>query len=266
MKTTETNREMLINSKQYVNNGLTFPSPYDLLKPFIENDNLAGQLQFQGTHPITLAENGKEMTAYGRVSAIAELDIDQEIKYNVGLVYSLEQGKPVFKVFSGAKVTACTNLCVWGANKIAKIDNFTNLQSIYTSANEFLKTVQKDIEHTKEIIHLMKNFKISAKDTNQIVGKILLDVIKNKAICGTNTIVNAGKLLTDQKNKYYLGQENFNAWLLYNALTESYAEKTHILDQPEKVLNLFDIIKENTYNFSNVEIVNDIKQLQEEKF
>lgn len=255
MKTeTVTARELILNSKQFVNNGLTFPSPNDLLKPFLTSEHITGEITFSATGARTIAENGQELTAYERVSATTEIEIDTDLKYTVGLVYSLEQGKPIFKVFSGAKVKACHNLCIWGANKIHKIDNFSNLQSIYQSANDFLKDIQNEIAKTKKIISAMKNFKISTEDSSKILGKILLEVIENKSVCGTQTIVNAGKLLTDLTSKYYHKQENFNAWLMYNALTESYAEKTHILDQPEKVLSLFQIMQNNSANFDTIEL------------
>lgn len=237
--------DTILNSKQYVKNGIYFPSPSEILQPVF--DTLGTGIELQGSHEITIGEDEKELTAYGRVAAIKRFDIDEETQYSIGFIYSLDNGKPFIKVFSGVNVRACTNLCIFNASHIAKFDILTNKYGSYEALREYMQQQTKNCEDAKKIIADMKSFSMTLDEAKNALGNLLHGFSATKNIAGTNCLLSAAKLMTDKDSSYFWnGIENRNAWDFYNALTDGYRDKIHILDQPEKVLSLYREIKNIT--------------------
>lgn len=240
--------EMILNSNHFVKAGTPYPAVKELLKPFME---------IFKEHEITLKEShedemqtqsGESLIAFKRVSALVNFPIDEEMTYQIGFVYALDLLTPLVKVFSGVNVRVCNNLCIF-SNSMYKKENFNNRERSFSDAIGYLKNIEKNMESAKNIIYQMKNFFINEQEKNMLLGKILQAVVAPKNLAGTQSVINAAKLFNDPKNARYYFKENTNAWVFYNALTEGYEGKVHLLDQPEKVLQLFELMQKYCLDF-----------------
>lgn len=240
----------ILQSKQFIKNGVAFLKPLDYLNPIIDiigSDNIA----IEGSHLNEVGEDDVHLKSYGRISLIKSFEIDEEINYSLGYIYALNVGKPFLKVFSGVNVKACTNLCIFNANNITKFDILTNGEGAAERMREYFLNVNEQINKAKVVIFEMKNTFLTTEEVKKCLGQLLMNFSNTKNIAGTTCIVNAAKLITDNNSKYYF-ENNTSCWNLYNALTDNYRDTTHIIDQPEKVLSLFnEMIK-----------FKDIKQVQ----
>lgn len=238
---TSTEINEILESKQFCKNGITFQSPKELLTNVINlfNENYKGF----ATHPVSVGEENEELTAFGRVGLIKEFSIDKEMNYQIGFLYSLEQGKPFIKVFSGFNISICSNMCIFNAKNISKFDIATNgTQGSYDMINTFLNEQSNEMQKGIKLISEMKKSELSRKEVKVFLGELCLNFSATKNIAGTSCILNASKLLTDKQSDYYF--ENFtNCWNVYNALTDGYRDKTHVIDQPEKVLSIYNEMK-----------------------
>lgn len=245
MKTIEYTNEEVLNSKQYVKNGMQFPSPLEILKPLFD---AAGYDNFtlQGSHEAVIAHENIDMVAFGRVAALKTFELDEEVSYRIGFVYSFDQGKPFIKVFSGANVHACTNLCVFDASHIAKFDIFTHgYNGAYEATKQFLTDQRKNADDAFRIIQDMKAFRMNMTEVKQALGHLMIGFSASKNVAGTTCLLDGAKLITNKDSRYYVRpEENTTAWNFFNALTDTYREKVHIIDQPEKVLSLYREIKD----------------------
>lgn len=233
--------EQILNSNQYVNpkTKQTFKTPLEYmneLNPLFGND-----IQLQGSRETLQGINDEEQIAFGRVAFTKEYELTEDESYKIGFVYSYDHGKPFIKVFSGVNVHACTNLCVFNSDNITKIDIYSQGYEIATEAvKRYLKNKEQEIINAKKIIKAMKMTVLSEEEMNLCFGKILRNFSALKNVAGTTCILDAMKYLTDKNNRYFVAPDKkTNAWHLYNALTDGYREKVHIIDQPEKVLSLY---------------------------
>jgi hypothetical protein len=243
METTNNLIEIL-ESKTFVKNGNPFKSPSELLNPIIDifgNDNITGF----GTHPVTINDNDDNLTAFGRCGVIKHIPIDNEMSYQIGFMYSLEQGKPFVKIFSGFNISICSNMCIFGSKNTQKFDLLTQgTDGAYSEIENYLNNSSKNIEEGIKLINEMKNTILNREEVKNFLGEMCLNFSATKNVAGTSTILNASKLLTTKGDRHYFDEET-TAWNVFNSLTDGYRDKTHILDQPEKVRNIYNVLKAN---------------------
>jgi hypothetical protein len=241
MKKSIYSQENILESNQFVNpvTGFQFPHP----KMFFDrlNNELKGEITINGSHETVQAINDIEQIAFGRVSFVKDFEISEDINYSIGFIYSYDYAKPFIKVFSGVNVKACTNLCVFNALHIEKFDFYTQgYEAAINKAIYYFNNVEKDILQSCKIIEAMKKTIFSPSEVDEFFGRILRNFSSIKNIAGVTSITNGMELLTNKKSRYFVApNKNTNCWNIYNALTDGYRDKTHIIDQPEKVLSLF---------------------------
>lgn len=235
--TTTNNIETILESKQFVKSGITFQSPREILNPVIEIFN---NLEFTGfaSHPSELGENDNILTSFGRAGLIAKLMDSEDMNYQIGFIYSVEQGKPFIKTFAGFNIHICSNMCIFNTRNIAKFDMLTNMAGSYEAIKEFISNATDDYKKGINIINAMRKTEINLEGVKNLLGHLCLSFSSIKNIAGTNCILSASKLLTDKESIYYF-ENKTNCWNVYNALTHGFNDKTHIIDQPEKVLAIY---------------------------
>jgi hypothetical protein len=235
----------ILNSKSFVKGGLTFDSPEKLLTPVLSTQKDENDFILTASHPTEMAEEQEndqliKLTSYGRLMLIKKYNIDDEMTYNVGFLVCLDYSKPFIKVFSGVNVTACTNLCIFNASDVEKYELLNNdRDKSYIKVAEYFDNAERKIEQAKNIITSMKNTIYTKQETKTALGQLLWNFCAVKNIAGKTAILNAAELLSNPKNSRYYFEEEQTAWNFYNALTDGYRDKTHLIDQPEKVLSLF---------------------------
>lgn len=251
----ETNTAKILASKSVEKNGFPFPSPAKLLQPVLnEFKKLEGfEIETVADEPLTLidAENN-ELIGYKRVLAKATIELTEGIKYQIGFVYALDLKTPLIKIFTGAEVIACTNMAVFGATDFVKLELLTNLNKAPLIVEEFCKNSSAKLAEIKEMIFKMQNYVLTKRETYLLLGKMLAEFQSNefKSVAGTTSITNAAKLLFNSKSPYYW-ENSPNVWNFYNACTDNLREKTHVIDQPEKVFNFFKVIHNWLNKFEN---------------
>jgi len=240
---TITNLHEILESKSIVkgsSNDVPYPSAADLLNPIIDifgSENLS----FFATHPESIGNDQNEiLTAYGRAGAIKTIEINEELNYSIGYMYALDLAKPVLKVFSGVNVKICSNMCIFNFSNMEKYEYMvTGKKGAIEKVKEYYNRVDADIENAKKIINDLRKMEFSEKEVQNLLGDFLtsFQVVKNYA--GVNCIANAAKLLKDKKTHYYY--ENFTSgWNIYNAITDYFGKKAHIIDHPEKVYFVYE--------------------------
>jgi len=232
----------ILESHKVVKNGVAYPSPAFYLNPILKEleESPEGSLIIEGTNIDEMVdkETNEKYIAYQRVSLIKEFTIDEELSYKIGFVYALDIGKPIIKVFTGANVHACTNLCVFGADKKQEFLILNNTEGAQLQVKNYIQSLAQDMKQAKEIIHSMKNTFFNNEETKKMLGNFLLNFSKVKNVAGTQCLLDAATLLTDSKSMYYF-EEQTTAWNIYNAFTHNICNKKHILQQPEKVFVLY---------------------------
>jgi hypothetical protein len=234
--------EDILNSKRYLKGAIEYPAPSELLRPAIEAlGRTGGRMTLTGSHEAANRNtDGTTNTAYGRLNLICRYEIDNEMWYEVGVLVAYDMNVPRVKVYRGMKVSACLNLCIWGAEDMVKFDLSAgmNLEII----GQYITSVTAQIERSREIVQRLKGIEIQQNLMGQIIGKMLLHTIEQKAANGTTPILKAADMFSDSKSKYYYKQEGFNAWQLYNGFTEYFAEKVNFFDIPEKTRDTYKLL------------------------
>jgi len=246
MKNTDNNE--VLNSHRFNKNGIEFPAPSYYLQPIIQflNDSPEGLLTVQGDDPdeVTDQSTGQKLTAYRKVSLIKTFDVDTDLTYQIGFVYALDIGKPIIKVFSGINVRACTNLCVFGADKKQEFLIANNTEGASLLIQNYIQSLHDDIVKAKQTIHEMKNTFFNEVQVEKLLGDFLMNFSRVNNIAGTQCLLDGAKFLTDKSSMYYFEKQT-NAWNIYNAFTHNICNKKHILQQPEKVYSLFAEMKKH---------------------
>lgn len=223
-----------------------YPSPLLIFSSFFSEveKRTDGKTVLSGENPVTnLNEDGTENTSWGRIMLKYQIDIDQEMHYQVAVLAAFDIGKPIIKVVSGIEVRACTNLCIFSGDDIAKFELAYNPEGALIAFKNYIERLNQKIQNAKEIILHLVNTKIKPTELPEIIGKAFLLTETNGYISGKNCLNKAVEMLCNKKSKYYQLQANFNAWHLYNSCTEYFAEKCSFLDIPEKALAMWEILK-----------------------
>lgn len=234
----------LLDSKTYVNNGITFPKVTDLVTPFlrifgdstfkVETDNA-----IVNQDPDTLAMN----TAYPRVKIEhrAESSITGFTSV-VGLLYGLDIGKPVIKVYTGQEVNACTNLCIFHSEHSSSYDLMSGGDiKAYNKAEKYFRDKVIEMEEYEGIYQQLQRQIENENEFNEILGDALKRSIKKNLV---STITKGVKSMITPNSKYHIypsGEFNCTMWNMYNSFTET-LNTAELLERPIKTLELYKLL------------------------
>jgi hypothetical protein len=233
----------IINSCGYVK-GLEYEAPRDLLAGTLEIEPEKFEISLGGAkEQISINDDGTENISFGRVNVMYTFKLSEDMQYNLGLIVALDKGKPIAKIYSGMQVIACMNMCIFGAEQVQKFDILTTGMSYQEIFRNEFKKIEEKVFKGKQIIKWLKEIFISEEEINEINGFILMNLTREKGIAGTNPVLSAIKDQCNKSSKYY-AKNGLSGWMYYNSLTEYLEPHVHILDIPEKALNLFSVIRE----------------------
>ncbi|MDF2188944.1 hypothetical protein [Paraflavitalea sp. CAU 1676] len=235
----------VMQSKRYVRGIVEYMSPAEILEPVLQLlRQTSGKLILTGTNELTNANADSSLNvSYGRLNLVARFEIDAEVFYEIGVLIAYDLQIPKIKIYSGAKVSACMNLCVFQADDVVKFDitNGVNLQMVQT----FLTQLTERIANVSRIVQRLKGVPISPEAMDTLIGRMLIKTTEKKLAHGTTSILSGLDTMTDDRSKYYYKQPNFNAWLFYNAFTEYMEKRVNFFDIPDKARDVFSLISEN---------------------
>lgn len=241
--------EEVTSSKTYVypsNNLFAFEHPLYYIQPFLDMVSpFAESLIFEADNVVVNTNEDKSNnTSYGRLSVKAKLQNDYDFEVNgehftseMGMVYAFDTKKPEIKLFSGKRVSVCTNQCIFGADNITSILLTNNKRSnINEIARLYFDKIKQDNEKYIEVVSKMMDTKIL--DFDHHVGRLVNKSIKMKNL-GIRPVLAAVGLLNDETSKYEMvkNDANRNLWVSYNALTEV-LKKENIFEEASKTLLL----------------------------
>lgn len=236
----------VLHSKRFMKGALSFQSPEEFLSPLLPLLNITGgQLILTGDSEVKNQNtDGSENVSFGRMNLVAKFEIDQDedIWYEIGILAAFDLGSPKLKVYRGPKTRACLNLNVWGTDDVVKFDISSGINT--EVVRNFAASVQEKIAESQSIIRNMKAIKLSPVYTQTIVGKILMQTSAENSANGTSAILRAVNLLNNKDSRYFHKQEDFNLWKMHNALTEHFAEKVNFFDIPEKTKESYRLLSE----------------------
>jgi hypothetical protein len=234
----------VLSSKRYVKGGAEYKSPGEILQPVIELlRTTSGKLTLTGANEQNNANNdGTLNVSYGRLNLVARFDIDQELFYEIGILIAYDLQIPKIKIYRGAKVSACLNLCIFNAEDVVKFDvsNGVNIELVQT----FLGQVTERIAKVHELVTRLKGAKISPEQVETLVGRMMVKTIENKLAHGTTTILSGLDALTDDRSKYYYKQPDFNGWLFFNSFTEYMEKRVNFFDIPDKARDIYSLVSD----------------------
>lgn len=234
----------VMQSKRFMKGALSFQSPEEMLSPVINLLNsTGGEIEIKGNNPVEMQEknSGIILTSYGRTSITAKINFDEEISYQIGVLTALDLGKPSMKIYRGHNVNTCLNQCIFGAEETVKFDLSQGINEEATQ--NFINNWKEKAKKSAEIIQALKGRIIEEKEINFVLGSMLKKTIEEKTENGINSITSATQYLLNEKSKYYYKQKGFNAWHLYNAMTENF-NRGSFFDIPEKSRDAFKNVNE----------------------
>lgn len=249
--------EKVLHSNIFVkeNRAFSFAPPETYIRPFLDIVEKVTP-EFKVTvaeQSINLDPNSKEENiAYAKVLIEAALPIfaDAEGENHIptfGLVYSLNGTKPVIKTYYGYNVKVCTNLTIFGADKVVSNDLFsTNFKTFYDKINGFVDGVEKDQIEYKKIISALKELNIDRSGIYDVLGNIREKIYRNKLVLGISHITQAERLLYSPDSRYYVGhyeETGTSLWNIYNAISQTITDDTNIVDKANKTVILSELFQ-----------------------
>lgn len=233
----------LVNSKTYVkeNGAITFPSPKELIHPFI--DNVKEEVEYvvkTADEVVNKEQESEELNiAYPKVLVQANFTTPTipGFKSVVGMIYHLNVQKPVVKVYTGQEVSACLNLCVFNAEHVFQQDLLGNYRDVYAKAQSYIMNKQQEIEDYTRIYNDLVETDLEYDELQELLGDILLRATKNNMV---SSVTKAAKLLTDSNSMYYINQGKdykCNKWNVFNSITAALSN-CDVAERPVKTLNV----------------------------
>lgn len=235
----------VLDSKIYVkeNSQISFGSPRQYIEPFLEKlKDLNPTYEVSVSDRVANKDAGTEKVneAFGRVAVQAKLPAEYTAHSHdtvIGLVYALDTQKPNVKVFCGQNAWACTNLSIFGARYIHTVEILQGTSSLYEKVAEFSEGMTEQIRRFKEIYTRMNEKIYEDNEIDRVIGKLLLDSMKNKSI-GTTPILSATRDLIDPKSVYAIRENKTSQWNIYSAMTQYVTDKVDISDKPTKTVSI----------------------------
>lgn len=241
--------EELLSSKTYVrdNGSLTFPSPKELIEPFIENfknDNI--EYKISTNEEIVNKEQDSDILniAYPKVMIQANYKTDKlkDFESIIGIIYHLNIQRPVMKVFTGLEVSACLNLTIFNALNVFQQDLLGSYKECYNKVKTYIAERDVMIDEYINIYNDLVDTKLTNTELKELIGDLLFKSVKNNM---TNVITKGVKALSDPISAYYIGQGvdyNCSKWNVLQSFTAA-VSKTDISEKPVKVLNIAKMMK-----------------------
>lgn len=235
----------VLTSKGYMKGMIEYASPAKMLSGTIDvmrRLNIDGcKLRLDGeAEQKNINADGSKNVSFGRLNLIAEFDIDEDTHYEIGVLIALDLSQPRIKIFRGARVRACNNLCVWGADDIIECKFVEGVN--HNFVENMLLNAALHIEKSISIIQALKAMPVTPVQVEALVGRIIYRTESEKKLCGTTSVLYGVKLMVDPKNKYYAARTGFNGWDFYNACTEYFDGKVSAFDIPEKSRDLYTLL------------------------
>lgn len=246
--------EEVMGTKTFVkeNSAVNFLKPDEYIQPFLDNlaeGDFKGEIKVKTSEEIVNAnEDHTKNISYARVNveaiALDSIKLDDngheyELKSIVGMVYALDIGKPLIKVYTGAEVSACTNLMIFNPDFVYQQDLTGNFKSVFDKVETYVKTHKIRFDEIIDIINKMKSNLYRPLELNETLGYLLRNVHKTKV--GINPIIKASRMLDDKESIYYVGEgSNYKCsqYNLFNAITHSISNSNDILDKSTKTVSL----------------------------
>lgn len=233
--------EDVFGSKTFVKGEREYKSPKEYLEPFIERvSQVAPNISVQVSGKIQNAEEDKTInTAFSRImiEASNEKMISAGVFPTYGIIIALDPVIPIYKIYEGLTVRACTNLCVFNSRNLYTGQIFDGMGEGYGILNTWVNSWKETFGANMDIFSEMEKKPVPVDDVTKVLGNLLKFGIENKYF-GTNPVIHAAKELYDPNSIYYVGKESTTAWNMYNAVTSYLSTKTDIVDKASKTLLL----------------------------
>jgi hypothetical protein len=255
METQEIKLDTILSSKVYIHekSQASFGSPNAFIEPFLEKFK-----DINPTYRVAVSErsankdsvSGALNEAYGRVLVEAKFPAEFTAYSHdsvIGMVYSLDTQKPIIKLYSGQNAWACTNLAIFGARYVNQVEILHGYSSIYEKALEYIEGMTNQIRKFKELHEKMNEKQYEGEEINTIIGHLLRESYKNKAI-GTNPVLSALKDLEDNKSRYAIRDGKTSQWNVYSAMTQYVTDKSDISDKATKTVSISNLFVPDILN------------------
>lgn len=255
IQTSQITIEELSNSKIYkAGSGIQFPSPIEIIEPIFNSlSKLNGNCKYEvkiGERVENANEDGSINTAFSRWGVEFTLppiydpilaDLADSSTSKLGLLVALDTQKPIVKVYSGKRVSSCTNMTVFNADNIHTEDLLGGeLERIYKKAQSYLEGIEKDNEEYVRTITMLKTMFYKNEALHERIGYLLEKGIKNRV--GDSSLFGGIKNLYDKGNRYYVPEDKeVNNWHIFNAITYDITNSSsnkRFLEEPDKVIKL----------------------------
>lgn len=239
--------ETIENSKIYQRNGVTFQHPLDVAKPFFKAFGDNDLVITTDKDVVNVNEDGTKNISYGRV-LFQKVFGTEEINTTVGMIIAFDN--LMVKLFAGAQVSACTNLCVFNATWLVNTKLTSRLDS-HVNYIENLVMGDGQLNYSRPIEEMVLA-QLHKDAVHKLHSQFILEhrKAKDKALYGesfTNKAF-ADILMEDSKSPYRMEGNFTSEWNVYNALTQQISDSKDILYAPSKSLEAYEMIKALTIN------------------
>jgi len=237
--------QLIQDSKIYQREGITFSHPMDIAEPFFNAFGTSDYLIKTDKEVVNVNDDGSKNISYGRIlfQKIFGDTATSELNTTVGIILSFDQ--QLIKLFAGANVSACTNLCVFNATWLVSTKLGNKIQNHIDYIDDLVRG-NSNLGWQKIIDDM--NTKMLHRDmVHKLHSQFILEHrrTKDKAMYGESFTNNAfADLLMPERKSPYCFEGNYTSeWNVYNALTEQLSTSKDILYVPQKSLEAFDMIK-----------------------
>lgn len=235
----------LLDSKIYVReNGIRFPSPKELIEPFTNQFKNTVEWKIETKDPV-MNQNTDDMNlniSYPR--ALVEARMNSELTgftSVVGILYSLDTGKPSVRVYTGQEVQVCMNLCIFNAEHVNTYDIMGNYQQAYEMTGKYIERKEEEQKEYEQIWNELTEISYTESEYQRTLGDILMRATRKNLV---NTVTKATKSMLTKDSRYYVYPNNeftCNGWNLYNAMTEV-LNNADMVEKPLKSLHTYQMI------------------------
>lgn len=237
----------LIDSKIFVRNEVNFPSAKSLVMPFVDElETLDMDYSVTVQNPvINKNEEGTENAAYPRFGIVGypkEVnEVFPEYRSNFGLLVAMDTSKPLIKVYTGFEAKACLNLTIFRGEDITSQDLLQGTENIWKALKGYREEEENKIEVYNKTLAKISNINLTSEQLQRFLGMALLSAPKYGY--GTSTVVNAARLIANQKSSYY-GDKGLTGERVYNVMTEGVSSSNEIITKPNKTLGITKFFRE----------------------
>ena len=239
--------EKIEESKIYQRNGVTFRHPLEVASPFLKAFGEQDLYIQTDKDVVNVNDDGSKNISYGRV-LLQKVFGENEINSTVGMIIAFDNLQ--IKLFAGAQVRACTNLCVFNATWLINT-TLTNKLDNHIDYMQNLALGDGNLNFEK-IIQEMKLAQLHRDAVHKLHSQFILEhrKSKDKAMYGESFTNKAfADLLLEESKSPYVMEGNFTTeWNVYNALTQQISDNKDILYAPAKSLEAYDMIRALTTN------------------